>query len=135
MSGEYAIVDPADVPAEPFPESGNSHRKLTDALGCTEMRINSVTLPAGTETAPHAHERQEEVYIALDGGTVCIDDVDHEVPPGGLVRIGPTPARSVRNRSTTEQTWLMIGAPPVGSIDNFGEYRMPDDPDERDPVQ
>jgi quercetin dioxygenase-like cupin family protein len=67
------------------------------------------------------------VYVALDSGHVEVDGTVHEVSPGGVVRFGPGAVRSVRNESDDEdRTWLMFGTPPVGSIDDFGEYRMPD---------
>jgi uncharacterized cupin superfamily protein len=127
MTATFAVLDLADVEQEPFPESGLLHRKLTDALGCTELRVNTVTLQPGEATAPHSHERQEEVYVALDGGHVRIGDRIHAVSRGGVVRVGPDPVRSVRNETDDEtQTWVMVGAPPVGTVDDFGEYRMPD---------
>lgn len=128
MAEDFAVVDLKDIDQEPFPESGLLHRKLTNSLGCTELRVNSITLEPGQATAPHSHERQEEVYVALDGGHVQIGGSIHTVSPGGLVRIGPDPLRSVRNESTdTSQTWLLFGAPPVGTIEDFGEYTMPDE--------
>ncbi|PSQ11783.1 hypothetical protein BRC93_04330 [Halobacteriales archaeon QS_5_70_15] len=127
MAEDFAVVDLEDIDQESFPESGLLHRKLTHALGCTELRVNSITLEPGQATAPHAHERQEEVYVALDGGHVQIGESIHDVAPGGVVRIGPDPTRSIRNESTdTLQTWLLFGAPPVGTIEDFGEYTMPD---------
>lgn len=128
MTEEFAVVDPADVSQEPFPESGLRHRKLTEALGCTEMRVNTVTLEPGEATAPHAHERQEEVYVALDGGHVAVDGEVRAVEPGGVVRVGPESVRSVRNESGDgSQTWVMVGAPPVGTVADFGEYRLPEE--------
>lgn len=128
MTGDFSVVDLERIEQEPFPESGNRHRKLTAPLGCTEMRVNTVTLEPGDATAPHAHERQEELYVALDGGHVEIDGTSHEVAPGGLVRVGPDAVRSVRNETASDdQTWIMCGAPPVGTVDDFGEYRMPGD--------
>ena len=128
MDAGYSVVDPETIEAERFPESGNLHRKLTDALGCTEMRVNAVTLEPGEETTLHAHERQEEVYLALDGGSVEVDGESYDVAPGGVVRIGPEPTRSVRNESDdAAQTWVMFGAPPLGTVDDFGEYTVPDD--------
>jgi quercetin dioxygenase-like cupin family protein len=88
--------------------------------------VNSVTLDPGEATAPHGHERQEEIYVALDGGTVVLDGESHRVPEGGVVRIGPEANRSVRNDGDAPQRWLMVGAPPHGAVDDFGEYRMPD---------
>ena len=126
MRGQFAVVDLHEVDQEAFPESGLLHRKLTEPLGCTAMRVNTVTLQPGQATAPHTHDRQEEVYVALDGGTVDVADETYTVSPGGVVRIGPEAVRSVRNDTADEhQTWLMIGAPPYGSIEDFGEYRMP----------
>ncbi|QCC48359.1 cupin domain-containing protein [Halobellus limi] len=127
METDFSVVDPETIEAERFPESGNRHRKLTDALGCTEMRVNTVTLEPGEATTPHAHERQEEVYVALDGGVVEIAGESYDVAPGGVVRISPEPARSVRNESDdAAQTWVMFGAPPLGTVDDFGEYTVPD---------
>jgi uncharacterized cupin superfamily protein len=128
MPADFSVVDPEAIEQERFPESGNRHRKLTEALGCTETRVNTVTLDPGAATTPHAHEQQEEVYVALDGGVVEIDGETYDVAPGGVVRIGPEPSRSVRNDTNeTTQTWVMIGAPPVGTVDDFGEYTVPDD--------
>ena len=126
MTGSFTIVDPDTVPPESFPESGLSHRKLTERLGCTELRLNMITLSPGEATAPHAHRSQEEVYIALDGGVLELNGEVHAVEPQSTVRIDPAVVRSVRNESSADQTWLLIGAPPVGSIDDFGEYIMPD---------
>ena len=127
MAEEFGVVTLEAVEPEPFPESGICHRKLTESLGCTEMRVNAVTLDPGEATAPHTHERQEEVYVALDGGHVRVGETLHEVPPGGFVRIGPDTVRSVRNDGDEARTWLMFGAPPHGTVDDFGEYRMPEE--------
>lgn len=128
MTADFTVVELEEIEQERFPESENHHRKLTEPLGCTEMRINTVTLAPGETTAPHAHEQQEEVYIALDGGVVEIKGTRHEVSSGGVVRIGPDAIRSVRNETDAEeQTWVMCGAPPLGTVDDFGQYWMPDD--------
>lgn len=127
MTDEFSVVELEEVEQERLPESGTRHRKLTTLLGCTELRVNSVTLDPGESTAPHTHQRQEEVYVALDGGHVRIEGTSHEVPLGGVVRIGPDAVRSVQNESAADvQTWLMFGAPPLGTVDDFGEYTMPE---------
>jgi quercetin dioxygenase-like cupin family protein len=127
MADDYSVVALDDVPTESFPESGLAHRKLTAALGCTAMRVNTITLDPGEATAPHSHERQEEVYVALDGGHVTVDGTTHTAAPGDVVRVGPDPVRHVHNETDAAQTWLMVGAPPHGTVDDFGEYRMPEE--------
>lgn len=126
MDEDFAIVDPEDVEQESFVTGEVRHRKLTDALGCTEMRINTVTVAPGEATTPHAHEGHEEVYISLTGGRVEIEDDVYDVPEGGIVRIGPDPLRSVRNDNDDEtHVWVMVGAPPVGTTEDFGNTILP----------
>ena len=129
MATEFSIVDPDAIEPQAFPESGMLHRQLTAALGCTDMRVNAVTLRPGESLAEHAHERQEEVYVSLTGGSVVVDGEPYEVPDGGVVRLGPSCRRYVMNPSADEiHRWLMFGAPPVGSIDDYGEYVVPGKP-------
>ncbi|PSQ02370.1 hypothetical protein BRC94_01365 [Halobacteriales archaeon QS_5_70_17] len=131
MSGsdpeEFAVVDPADVERETFVTSDVAHRKLTEALGATEMRVNTVTLDPGDVTTPHAHEDHEELYVSLTGGRVEIEGEVRDVPEGGVVRIGSDPLRSVRNDTEDEtHVWVMVGAPPGGTVENFGDTILPD---------
>ena len=50
------------------------------------------------------------------------------MPAGDLVRIGPSALRYLTNRSSEPaQEWLMIGAPPDGTIDDYGEYIVHDE--------
>lgn len=127
MSGDFSVVDPDDVEPESFLTRDVQHRKLTEALGCTETRLNTITLEPGEATTPHAHEGQEEVYVALTGGRVEIDGEVHDVPEGGVVRVGPDPIRSLRNDSDGVHRWVAVGAPPVGSVEDFGNTVLPGD--------
>lgn len=127
MGPSYTVVDPTDIPEEPFPVSGVHHRKLSDAIGSDHVRFTTVRLEPGEATASHVHERQEELYIAMTGGTVVADDDEIDVSRGCIVRFDPTVMRSVRNDTTDEiHEWLMLGVPPYGSVDDFGEYAVPD---------
>lgn len=130
MSDEFSIVDPRDRPMEPFNTCDISHRKLTEALGCTEMRANQVIVEPGEIATPHTHEGQEEVFVALTGGHIAIEGEVYDVPAGGLVRVAPETVRNLRNETDdTTHLWLAFGAPPVGTIDDFGAYVIPDDQD------
>lgn len=127
MNTEFSIVDPHDVPTESFNTCDVSHRKLTETLGCTEMRVNQVIVEPGEITTPHAHEGQEEVFVALTDGQIAIEDEVHDVPAGGIVRVAPEASRNLLNKTDdTTHVWLAFGAPPVGTIEDFGAYVIPD---------
>ncbi|WP_336036499.1 hypothetical protein [Halobacterium yunchengense] len=124
MASDFEVVDPEAVEPEPFVTCDVRHRKLTAALGCTELRRNAVTVEPGEATTPHRHE---EVYVSLTGGRVEIDGDAYDVPEGGVVRVGPEPLRSVRNDTDDEtHEWVMVGAPPVGTVEDFGNTVLPD---------
>lgn len=124
---DWAVVTPGDVAPELFNTVDVEHLKYTPALGCTDTRVNLVTLLPGEGVTPHAHERQEELFVPLSGGQIQIEGTVHDVPQGGVVRVGPDPVRAVVNHTDEPHTWVMIGAPPVGTLDGFGEYVLPED--------
>jgi quercetin dioxygenase-like cupin family protein len=126
MDGDFAVVDPETVEEEQFNTCDVAVRKLTDPLGCAEMRVNQVVLEPGEVVTPHAHDGQEEVFVALTGGEIAVADDVHEVPAGGVVRVAPDVVRNLRNDSDGEQRWLAVGAPPVGTVEGFGAYVLPD---------
>ena len=130
MGEDYAIVHYADLVPESFNEADVDHRKLTAALGATEMRVNAVELDPGESLPAHAHERQEEIYVAVTDAQVEIEDDVHDVSEGGVVRLGPTPIRGIRNDTDETHVWIMFGAPPVGTVEDFGEYVMPEEREE-----
>lgn len=127
MSEEFSIVHYTDLETESFTESSIEHWKLTEPLGATEMRVNAVELDPGETLDPHAHERQEEIYVAVTDGQVDIEGDIHEVPEGGVVRLGPDPIRGLCNDTDETHVWILFGAPPVGTVEDFGEYVMPDE--------
>lgn len=127
MSEEFSIVHYTDLETEPFTESSIEHWKLTEPLGATEMRVNAVELDPGQALDPHAHERQEEIYVAVTDGQIDVEGEIHEVPEGGVVRIGPDPIRGLCNDTDETHVWILFGAPPVGTVEDFGEYVMLDE--------
>ena len=131
MGDAFSIVEPREVPATQFDTCETAVRKLTGPLGCTEMRVNQVVVEPGEVTTPHTHEGQEEVFVAMTDGQLAIEGDLHEVPAGGVVRVHPDTVRNLLNRTEDEtHVWLAVGAPPVGTVDDFGAYVVVDD-DER----
>jgi quercetin dioxygenase-like cupin family protein len=121
MTEDFSIVQPSDVPVERTSNSHTPYRQLTPLLGCTEVRVNQIRLEPGDRMTRHRHDGQEELYIAQTAGQIFIAGEVHDVPQGGIVRVGPETVRNLVNQTDdTTQRWLAIGAPAVGSMDDWG---------------
>lgn len=118
----FAIIDPNSQPTESFQTCDVAVRKLTEALGCTELRVNQVILEPGDVTTPHSHDGQEEVFVALTNGQIAVEGEVHEVPAGNLVRVASPVVRNLLNHTDATHRWLAFGAPPVGTVEDFGAY-------------
>lgn len=121
MTDDFSIVQPSDVPLEPTSGSETPYRELTPLLGCSEVRINQIVLEPGDRMTKHYHEGQEELYIAQTDGQVAIEDEVHDVTKGAILRVPPETVRYLVNQTddATHQ-WLAIGAPRVGSPEDWG---------------
>jgi uncharacterized cupin superfamily protein len=81
---------------------GPGFRKVRGALGVQAFGVNAVELPPGYAARPHFHERQEELYLVLEGEVeFAFGDGQATVTlgPGGLVRVDPETVRRLRNVS------------------------------------
>ncbi len=99
MASSFEIVQPATVPTEQFNTCETEVRKLTDPLGCTEMRVNQVIVEPGSVTTPHTHDGQGEVFVATTGGQIAVEGDLHDVPEAGS-------SASTRTRSGISVTIL-----------------------------
>jgi uncharacterized cupin superfamily protein len=90
---------------------GPGFRKIRATLGVTAFGVNAVVLPPSWVSRRHSHERQEELYLVLDGEIEFdLDGSKHTLGPGGLVRVDPATVRSVRNTSDrAEATYFCVG--------------------------
>jgi len=129
MPDRFSVVDPSTVDSEAFNTCATAVRKLTDPLGATELRVNQVLVGPGEVTTPHTHEAdgdtpaQEEVFVALTDGRIAIDGSERDVAAGSVVRVRPDVERNLLNRTDdATHVWLAVGAPPVGTVDDFGGY-------------
>ena len=102
MSSAYEIVAAdrvedayagTDVPGE--------FRRLTDALGCSQVALTLIRVPPHSDFEQgtgHRHEQTEEVYLVTRGTlTMRFGDDVHEVGAGTAVRVAPGTVRSHRN--------------------------------------
>jgi mannose-6-phosphate isomerase-like protein (cupin superfamily) len=77
------LIHPRDVPAEPS-EGGEFRTLLAPEVGGS-LAVYLLTI---TESAPHVHEKEDQIYIVREGrGTVEVEGERREVGPGDLVRI------------------------------------------------
>jgi uncharacterized cupin superfamily protein len=91
---------------------GPGFRKIRVPLGVTAFGVNAVVLAPGTSSRRHYHERQQELYVVLEG-TIEFefgDGTRHTLGPGGLARVDAPTVRVLHNRSETEDaTFLCVG--------------------------
>jgi quercetin dioxygenase-like cupin family protein len=91
---------------------GPGFRKVRAALDVTAFGANAVILPPGYTTPRHSHERQEELYLVLDGEIEFEfgDGRSQTLGRGGFARVSPETVRRLRNTSSTEDaTYFCVG--------------------------
>ena len=90
---------------------GPGFRKVRGPLGVTAFGVNAIVLPPSWVTPQHSHQRQEELYLVLDGEIVFdLGGAKQTLGPGGLARVSPGTTRSLRNTSdSAEATYFCVG--------------------------
>jgi len=90
---------------------GPGFRKVRRALDVTEFGVNAVVLPAGYESRRHYHERQQELYVVMEGEIEFdFDGAKQTLGPGGLARVDAPVVRSLRNLSDSQDAvYLCVG--------------------------
>ena len=90
---------------------GPGFRKVRSALGVTAFGVNAVVLPPAYTSRAHYHERQQELYLVLEGEIEFdLDGSKVTVRPGGLARVDPHVMRSLRNTSdSAEARYFCVG--------------------------
>jgi len=101
---EIAFASLQPVPGERFVT-------LRRELGVSSFGINLIVLEPRQRGRIHNHERQEEVYVVLEGElTLGLDGgVEHVLRPGRAVRVSPGVRRQLVNASATRLVLLALG--------------------------
>jgi quercetin dioxygenase-like cupin family protein len=83
---------------------GPGFRKVRAQLGVTAFGVNAVVIPPGYTTGRHYHDRQQELYLVLDGEIEFeFGEGDKQtLGPGGVARVDPATHRRLRNTSDTD---------------------------------
>jgi uncharacterized cupin superfamily protein len=90
---------------------GPGFRKVRQALDVTEFGVNAVVLPPGYESRRHYHDRQQELYVVMQGVIEFdFDGAKQTLGPGGLARVDAPTVRSLRNTSEADDAvYVCVG--------------------------
>ena|SRR5829696_2936335 len=99
-------------------DAGERFVPLRRQLGVESFGLNLILLEPGQRGRVHRHERQEEVYVVLEG-TLTLElegGETHELHPRDATRVGPDLRRRLANRGDTRVALLALGGaePHVG---------------------
>jgi mannose-6-phosphate isomerase-like protein (cupin superfamily) len=84
---------------------------LRRALGISSFGMNQITLQPGQRGRIHRHDRQEEVYLVMNGRLLLLVEEDEfDLGEGELVRVPAQVRRQLVNRSSSPCTLVAIGA-------------------------
>lgn len=118
------------------PDTSERFVGLRRALGVTTFGLNQMVLQPGQQGRIHRHERQEEVFLVLEGTlTLAIESEEHQLGPGELVRVAPDLRRRLLNRGAHRCVVIaMGGATPHEGRDGVA-YESWDSTDGRPPQE
>jgi uncharacterized cupin superfamily protein len=83
---------------------------LRRELGVTSFGINQITLRPKQRLRVHLHDRQEEVYLVLEGElNLIVEGEEHMLGEGDLARVAPKLRRQLTNPSSERTIVLALG--------------------------
>jgi mannose-6-phosphate isomerase-like protein (cupin superfamily) len=92
------------------PDGGEQFVSLRRALGISSFGMNQIVLRPRQRGRIHRHERQEEVYLVLEGTlTLVVEGEDQTLERGELARVAPEVRRQLVNRGPDRLVLLALG--------------------------
>jgi uncharacterized cupin superfamily protein len=92
------------------PDEEDFFQLLRRELGVTSFGINLLTLAPRKRLRVHLHERQEEVYLVIEGElTLIVEGEPNVLGAGDLARVGPGVRRQLTNPSGERTVVLALG--------------------------
>lgn len=93
------------------PGDGSGFQRLRRQLGVESFGLNVVTLRPGQRNRIHRHQRQEEVYLVLEGElTLVVEGEELVLGRYELARVAPSVRRQLTNRGAEPAVLLALGA-------------------------
>src|SRR6267154_200179 len=97
--------------------SDERFQSLRRQLGLHSFGMNLLVLKPGQRGRIHAHEKQEEVYLVLEGElTLLVEGTEYALGPDRLARVGPMVRRQLVNAGSERVVLIALG----GSGDHLG---------------
>jgi quercetin dioxygenase-like cupin family protein len=91
-------------------EGEERFQPLRRELGVSAFGMNLIRLRPRQQGRIHRHERQEEVYLVLEGTlTLEVEGEPRELGPGSLARVAPDIRRRLSNRGDALLLVLAVG--------------------------
>jgi quercetin dioxygenase-like cupin family protein len=92
------------------PDVGERFLPLRRQLGVSSFGFNQIVLEPGQRGRIHRHQRQEEVYLVLEGAlTLLLEGEATELGPGEVIRVAPQIRRQLVNRGPGRLVLLAFG--------------------------
>ena len=92
------------------PDAGERFLALRRELGVSSFGMNQIVLAPGQRGRIHRHQRQEEVYLVLEGTlTLLLEDEPTELGQGEMIRVAPGMRRQLVNRGPGRLVLLALG--------------------------
>jgi uncharacterized cupin superfamily protein len=94
-----AVMEDGVAFARLDPGGDDRFQRLRQELGVSTFGLNLLRFRPGQGSRIHRHERQEEVYVVLEGTlTLVIEGEPRELQRGELARVAPDVRRQLLNR-------------------------------------
>lgn len=92
------------------PDSGERFQPLRRQLGVSSFGMNAITMQPRQCGRIHRHDRQEEVYLVIEGQlTLVIDGEERQLGPNEAARVGAAVRRQLINRGPERLVVLALG--------------------------
>lgn len=126
----FAVVNPDEVEdVYAGTEVPGEFRSLTEALGCSQLAVTCIRIPAHSDFEQgtgHCHDEIEELYLVIRGVlTMRFGDRIQQVAAPAAVRVNPTTLRSHRNETDEPvEMWAVsrkLERKDANKLDNFWE--------------
>jgi uncharacterized cupin superfamily protein len=104
-------MDQPDVAYATLDRSGEERfQRLRAALGVSSFGMNLIVLHPGERGRIHRHERQEEVYLVLEGElTLILEGGEQVLGPDRIARVAASVRRQLANTGSEKLVLLALG--------------------------